>query len=247
LRLRNLIANADFSGIPGLLGVIGVMIRDKNNNEFGSTAGSPETPNDPGVTAAEGPEDATPEDDKLKAGGYVGLAVAGLVVGFVILFASRQRRNSRSSEQTALKHQQIDDNWSEDGSQLRTNTRGIQHNASTDDESDEAGYYSYETSPDRGERFPNDPNAHVVDDSSLWDSESQTPARFRYLRPRQEVDPEGICLDEALQGHSCNQPNCVLCRAKGDVRFVSSGEPPERPSLPSDVSRDYVAADTVAL
>jgi hypothetical protein len=246
--LRDAIANADFSGIAGLIGISGVTVQDNNGNEYGPQAQPVSAPT-ADVSAIGDPVVPTRESrSTMSAGGYVGLAVAGLVVGMVILFASRRgRRSSRSSERAALKHQQIDDNGSEDGSQMQTNMRGIQHNVSTDDESDEAGSRYYETSPDRGERFPKEPIAHVVDESSVWESESRTPQRFRYQRPREEVASEGIGLDEALQGHSCNQPNCILCRAKSDIKFVPTGEPPERPSFPSAVSRGYVADDTVAL
>ena len=240
--LRRYVAEADFSGIPGLVKIGDVTVQDNSGNVFGGPdededdEDDDEDDGDGGVTGVRGTDDS-PESSSLSAGGYVGVAVAGLVLLLLALFASRRRRRRRGmimDEGASLKHHHFED---VDDDEDEYNQRAMVFpNASTDDESNLS---RDDTSADAGERAPRYRIAHVVEDSSVWDTQS---------RNRFAGHEQGIGMDEALQAHSCSSPNCVLCQAKNEnpITFLSPGEPPQRDFLDMK-SRDYITSDTVQL
>lgn len=194
------IANADFSGIEGLTALRSISIRDRNGNEF-SVGDEPEPEpidNDRGtdIDAVQRP-DAT-QRSTVSAGGYVGVAIAGLVVLLVALFViTSRRRKNRSRDGGRLKHQQFDDQSEED------NMRVMQ-NVSTDEESD-AGSSFRDTRADRGEGL-----ARVVmgDENSIWETES----RIR-VSPESKHGVEVDILPNERKG-------------RGEIRFIKTGDPP---------------------
>lgn len=259
--LRNAVANADFSGIAGLTSVNGVTVKDKDGNMFGpptSFSSSPTKAPVDGVNSVRGDE-GNRSPSRLKAGGYIGIAVAVAVVGMVGLFALYQHSKMVSERDASfVKHQEfIDEEDIEvDGTQgeppLKAREMNISLNQSTDDESD-----GYGSSPDRGERQPTQPEvdpdtyriASVVDEASLWTEEDSRKVRGTLNSAEAMVEAGEIDMEEALANHSCSSPNCVLCAAKAEraITFVKTELPSGPGCIPADSRREYSAADTVDL
>lgn len=194
-------------------------------------------------------------DSALSAGGYVGVAVASLVVLMICVFAGRHRRGAGSAEAAALKHRQFIDD---------------EHHQFTDDESDEAAVaakrngdinltedISFADSGVSG-AFPDDeievsPRrlVHVVDEQNSLISSWEIPTSGKeQLLDESEIVPEGQSPSEVhgSKGHSCSSPNCVLCEQKrqSGVRFIET-QLPQPETVPQDAERSYVASDTVEL
>lgn len=232
--VRAAIANGDFSNIPGLTSVDSVIVEDSSGNVFGPPPDEVSPDDDSGVDSVRGQDPSQAERTSLSAGGYVGLAVAGLVVGLLVLFASRQRRRrNRDSPGRSLKHEQFHDLEEE---------ASYEDRAATDGDSDE--YLSRaETVPDIGERVPASDSsyhiANIVDEASLWENQSRNE-RFR--------GGQGLEVHAVEPTHSCSSPTCAVCRDKMEapITFVTPGEPPRRDTARLS-SRGYVASDTVQL
>jgi len=149
-------------------------------------------------------------------------------------------------DESMLKHHQVDDGDSDDGTFAREarpfwRVRSVAPQICTTDEESEAGV---ETCPDEGEPKPRHRRiAHVVDEADSivtnWDSRTIDPSQFK----SEEVDSEGIQLDEALRGHTCNVPGCVLCKIKDEIKWVKPDSPPKSIKKP----RGYWTSNTVVL
>ena len=220
------IKNADWARIDGLEGILGLVVEDGVGNTFSEN----EDPDPDGANSANRDIETDNGRSGLRAGGYVGLAAAGVVLGLALLFLGRRRRAPSDNQSRAMKHRQFrdDDSDSEYGPR-RAPTILLNH--STDDSED-----AYESNVAR-RQDPALKSARVVDDSSVW--EDKHGQRF-------PVEIDEAPADELIHdGHSCSSPNCAVCRDRID--FVSPGEPPRRDVLPSDSARKYVTSDTVAL
>lgn len=189
------IQNADFLGIPGLVG-FGIIfeIRDTNDNAPPIDAPSESTVDD-GIVGAVGSEGNTRESGE-PFRGYVGVAIAGMVAALVLILAARASTRRRKVE-WHLKHQKLED-------------------ISTDDESNPYSQSDFDTSPDDGEDMLW--LAHVVneEDSGIvsWDNQATSTASNRYMSK-----------DEGLQFEETHSPDSTLRRATPQIRFVPYESP----------------------
>jgi hypothetical protein len=215
------IANGNFDSVPGWEGfaVVDQLTPPSSSPSPVPTSSPVSTTPAPNTVSGLTGQESYSSDSRLSAGGYVGVAVAGLAVAFLCLFASRHRRGTRSSEQVALKHRQFTHDDESDGANV---SRGGDGDFDVEEASDRLAYVD-------GDEFS------IISDLAAAEQLLYNSSK--------------LADGQSLADHFCSSPNCVLCEQKRQrgVTFVPIQEPTHPSRLPLDAKRDYLSADTVIL
>ena len=171
-----------------------------------------------------------PVDEGLNAGGFVGVAIGGLILVLLLLFFVRHRR----SDSNAVKHYQLEDVMDDE-----TYLRDI------DGETMPSSPGSY----DDGVR-----QSYILgEDDSIMSGWSGHTRRLdggaNLLRTRPTFDGgQGNGLYKKQDVHKCSSAMCEVCETQrqSGLQFVPSGMP-SHASVPRNASRSYLAKDTVDL
>lgn len=169
------------------------------------------------------------DDDGLDAGGFVGVAIGGLIlILLLLLFVRRSRSDERS-----LKHRHLENIMDDDETYLR------------DIDGDNS------SSPDSV--YGNVRQSYVVgdEDSIMSGWTGYTKQETSTTRGRTSLEDSGLSVGYYSGGrdvHKCSSALCEVCEQErqGGLQFVPSGMPGHA-SMPSDASRTYMEDDTVDL
>lgn len=194
------------------------------------------------VGIAEDPEE---DDDGVSAFAFIGVAIAGLLLILLALFAVRRQREYGDDAQL-MKHQELDDDLDE------TLSDGKAGETVSEESSGSPGRYKSRLT-------------HVVgeEDSvfSGWTGYTEKePAQYDWqaaeTQRAQALGGMGA-MDSSYQNdvHKCSSATCDLCEKnrQAGLQFISTGLPSNAkthislPVLQTESKRTYVARDTVTL